>query len=308
MKPNLHARAPQETQRTILAQGPNGIASIVHGNIGNVGVSVSKANEMALQTAAAQVLGRLAADDSHIQAMGCSPPNFVSPPGLTHFAPDGSAHVRFVNMIQGMEVEGAAIVMHIKSNGTVYGFNGEIVVEDEFFSLVNGPQLSSAQALKLALEKAGLSDTPGQWEGTPSLALVRTNDGMACKAWKAAYFYETQDNYGSLVPHRDMIYADVLTGYLCALHPKIYGAGLAVETRDCENSTICGKIVSTSKIPISTSDAAINAAHNYAIKTYEFYHDNYGRDSIDGKGMKLISNVHYDQTFNNAFWSGAQMV
>jgi len=45
-------------------------------------------------------------------------------------------------------------------------------------------------------------------------------------------------------------------------------------------------------------------AHNYAYATYEYYKNNHGRDSIDNAGMKLISRVHYDRNYNNAFWNG----
>ena len=34
----------------------------------------------------------------------------------------------------------------------------------------------------------------------------------------------------------------------------------------------------------------------------------YSRNSIDDKGMRLDSSVHYDQDYDNAFWDGQQMV
>ena len=45
---------------------------------------------------------------------------------------------------------------------------------------------------------------------------------------------------------------------------------------------------------------------------YDFYKDHFGRDSIDGGGMPLISTVSYCEEeecpFENAFWDGEQMV
>ena len=55
------------------------------------------------------------------------------------------------------------------------------------------------------------------------------------------------------------------------------------------------------------SDLPVEAAHNFAIDTYEYYLQKHGRDSIDNNGMKLISRVHYDKNYNNAFWDGYQM-
>lgn len=42
--------------------------------------------------------------------------------------------------------------------------------------------------------------------------------------------------------------------------------------------------------------------------TYDFFRQKMGRDSIDGKGMKLKSTVHYLEKYQNAFWDGKQMV
>lgn len=55
------------------------------------------------------------------------------------------------------------------------------------------------------------------------------------------------------------------------------------------------------------AEAEVNDAHDGAGDTYHLYRDVYGRDSLD-KGMKLISTVHFDVDFNNAFWNGQQMV
>ena len=56
-----------------------------------------------------------------------------------------------------------------------------------------------------------------------------------------------------------------------------------------------------------TGDAAADGAYNGAGAVYDFYFDIFGRDSIDGHGMKLVSTVHHRRNFNNAFWDGTQM-
>ncbi len=40
----------------------------------------------------------------------------------------------------------------------------------------------------------------------------------------------------------------------------------------------------------------------------DFYGATFNRDSIDDDGMQIISSVHFSRNYNNAFWSGAQMV
>ncbi len=55
-------------------------------------------------------------------------------------------------------------------------------------------------------------------------------------------------------------------------------------------------------------DVAINEAYDYSGDTYEFFQKVFKRNSVDNKGMRLDSTVHYKQDFDNAFWNGQQMV
>jgi Zn-dependent metalloprotease len=55
-------------------------------------------------------------------------------------------------------------------------------------------------------------------------------------------------------------------------------------------------------------DPAVNEAYEGAGATWEFYEKVFCRNSIDGKGMRLDSSVHYGRGFDNAFWNGTQMV
>ena len=55
-------------------------------------------------------------------------------------------------------------------------------------------------------------------------------------------------------------------------------------------------------------DAHEVAAHLHAGQTYTFYLNYHGRDSIDDAGLTLISTVHFDSGYLNAFWDGVQMV
>jgi Zn-dependent metalloprotease len=68
-----------------------------------------------------------------------------------------------------------------------------------------------------------------------------------------------------------------------------------------------GKLVRAETDPEST-DVAVNEAFDGAGATYDLYFDVYGRNSIDDKGMRIDSTVHYGSGYDNAFWNGAQMV
>ncbi|MFC6039633.1 M4 family metallopeptidase [Paenisporosarcina macmurdoensis] len=55
-------------------------------------------------------------------------------------------------------------------------------------------------------------------------------------------------------------------------------------------------------------DAPAVDAHTYAAQTFDYYNNVHNRNSYDGNGAQLISTVHYGRNYNNAFWSGSQMV
>lgn len=67
-----------------------------------------------------------------------------------------------------------------------------------------------------------------------------------------------------------------------------------------------GRLVRAEGAP-ATGDPAADAAYDAAGLVHGFYFDQFGRDSIDGKGMKIVSTVHHRKKFNNAFWDGTQM-
>ncbi len=42
--------------------------------------------------------------------------------------------------------------------------------------------------------------------------------------------------------------------------------------------------------------------------TFDFYAEAYGRNSLDGRGLRLEGSIHYAKKFDNAFWNGSEMV
>ncbi|MBI1794802.1 MAG: M4 family metallopeptidase [Chloroflexi bacterium] len=56
------------------------------------------------------------------------------------------------------------------------------------------------------------------------------------------------------------------------------------------------------------TDIAVNEAYDGAGVTFDLYYGVYGRNSIDNNGLKLNSTVHYQKSYDNAFWDGGQMV
>jgi len=79
---------------------------------------------------------------------------------------------------------------------------------------------------------------------------------------------------------------------------------------DCQtqgSSFLPGKLVREEGDPKS-SDPAVNEAYDGSGATYDFYKRVFNRNSLDDRGMQLISTVHLGKKYNNAFWNGEQMV
>ena len=284
--PALFAAPTQRAQ--VLQRGPDGTPSFVKGDFGAL-KGLGQASDATLRGSAQSVLQALLAGQ-----FGASGKEKVVP-GKVYTDPRGGVHLRFSQQINGLPVAGAGMVLHARADGAVFAVNGEFVKGE---GLPATASLDAETALAVALGEVEFQSEPVD---EPALTYVRGSDGRGYLAWQRTVEYV--DDAG---PQRDIVFADAQTGKLVARHPQIKYAR-SLETRDCNGRTRCSNVVSRSSETINTGDGAIDAAHNYAIATYQYYFDYHGRDSIDGSDMTLISQVHYSRNYNNAFWDGARM-
>lgn len=56
-----------------------------------------------------------------------------------------------------------------------------------------------------------------------------------------------------------------------------------------------------------TGETEADNAYDYTGLVRDFFKKEFGRNSIDGQGMKFISTVNYGENYENAFWDGSQM-
>ena len=68
-----------------------------------------------------------------------------------------------------------------------------------------------------------------------------------------------------------------------------------------------GKLVMSEHKPRG-ADVEVDEAYDGSGATYDFYAEAFSRNSIDDRGMRLDSTVHYSRHFDNAMWNGRQMV
>ncbi|GGW21738.1 M4 family metallopeptidase [Arenibacter certesii] len=55
------------------------------------------------------------------------------------------------------------------------------------------------------------------------------------------------------------------------------------------------------------ADATANLAYDYSGYVRNYFKETFQLNSLDGKGMPIISNVHYGKAYNNAFWDGDEI-
>ena len=60
--------------------------------------------------------------------------------------------------------------------------------------------------------------------------------------------------------------------------------------------------------PVARPTAGFKTTFDATARLIEFYRTVLGRNSVDGKGMDLVSSLHYAKHYDNAFWNGQQMV
>lgn len=82
-----------------------------------------------------------------------------------------------------------------------------------------------------------------------------------------------------------------------------------IATYDMENKKYGGKLVSNDSGKFETeNDKASVSAHYYASIVLDFYKNLFNRNSLDNKGMEIISYTHYGTNINNAYWTGYEMI
>ena len=91
------------------------------------------------------------------------------------------------------------------------------------------------------------------------------------------------------------------------------GRGLGIQTYNMKKGTNYNRSVDFTDADNSWNNVNINLdqyatdAHWGAEKTYDFYKQNFNRNSIDNAGFAIKSYVHYSKNYFNAFWDGSRM-
>jgi len=259
---------------------------------------------------------------------------------------NGRRVVRYQQTYQGVPVFGGDLVVNMADSGALVAMAGKIALLPS--SLDVTPVLTAEDAIRKAKELAaslyGVSedslsaDEPGLWVYDERLFTPTT---LAPRAvWKV------EVKGGDRQPVYEVVLVNAKTGGVSVHYtlldrewrlPKeslqplartsspqggveaLAGGSPVWDVYDSENTTIYPKTFVCSNSSPGGCDSVSDDwdayyAALYARDTYSFYWEHHGRDSIDGAGMLIRSNVHYGDPwyspnwYLNAFWDGNQMV
>lgn len=90
--------------------------------------------------------------------------------------------------------------------------------------------------------------------------------------------------------------------------PAVARAQKRRTVHDAEGLRVLPGVIARTDGSRRSRDVAVNEAWEGSGTTWDFFKKVHGRNSIDGRGMKLVSTVHYGTLFNNAQWNGRQMI
>ncbi|NJM39888.1 MAG: hypothetical protein HC853_03480 [Anaerolineae bacterium] len=116
---------------------------------------------------------------------------------------------------------------------------------------------------------------------------------------------------------RELVLVDAHTGHVALAFNQVAHAKKRVifDKNNNGNPTLPGAAPVRNEGQGPTGIADVDAAYDLSGLTYDYFKNNFNRDSIDGKGLALTSTVRYcpstaadDCPFQNAFWNGKQMV
>ncbi len=261
-----------------------GVPTFVTGQLGRLATgSIETASRDFLRGQATEILKMDSGED--FQAIG------------RHRDELGQNHVRLQERVNGLPVIGAEYIVHSDAAGNVIGMNGRAVSARD---LPRYPSVDAWTAIERAVSQYGIKDAA--YTDKPRLVYVVNERGNASLAWRATAAHK-DNGFNAL----DVIYADATTGDAVMRDAIIQHARNRRTYNANFTQTIPGTLI-LQETSGSTTDVSIQKAHDYAGVTYNYYSTIHGRDSYNGSGAIMNSTVHYGSNYNNAGWTGSEMI
>jgi Zn-dependent metalloprotease len=230
---------------------------------------------------------------------------------------DGRYTVRFQQEIDGLPVIGGELVVNLDQSNDLLSIGGELEPASDVETRTSVSEGEAAQTARAVVAKkydllpGELLAGPGELSIYDNRILGGPGIGMPRPVWR----FEIVDS-GDPPTVRELVLIDAQLGNVALNFSEIHDA-------EEPNRRVCDAEEADDKLPCEPSEAArvegeetpteefdVDEAYDLTGDIYDFYFDRFGRDSIDGSGLPLISTVNFceedDCPYFNAFWNGEQ--
>ncbi|MCX6826532.1 MAG: M4 family metallopeptidase [candidate division Zixibacteria bacterium] len=251
----------------------------------------------------------------------------------------GNTHIRFDQTYQDIPVWGAQLLVHYHKDGYIKSVNGRWEPTPKIDIT---PTLSKEDALKIAKDdlSSSLSKEPQiellifPWQNQTYLAYEITLIPDLAHNWK--YFVDAKTGK-ILLKYNDVKYDGPVTATgimldssIVSLNAYVYEDTIwlidatkpmyvppidnpqgIIATFDSHGGTILGDAVFDPNFDTLFNDndslkAAVSAHYNLGL-IYDYFYSTFDRNSWDDNGGNLVSVVHYESNYDNAFWNRSYM-
>lgn len=247
----------------------------------------------------------------------------------------GMSQVLWQQVVNGVPVYHAQVGVHLAAGNTVI-----VAATSGFWPGLDAPVARPRITAGQALANARPAMPGGVVNAGPTLVIYPYDNGLTGRQARLSWIIDIGNDS---IPARNLYAVDALTGYLFEVvnlltgvtyHPAAQNpgvasgqstspdtqwfsgtdsgqailAGLYRETYDAEHTkSLPGTLVrKEGEGPVDDPDT--DQAHDFAGDVYNYYLNSHGRDSYDDLGSPIISTVHYGLNYNNAGWTGSQML
>ncbi|WNG43772.1 bacillolysin [Archangium minus] len=238
-----------------------------------------------------------------LQQLKAQRPDFLQGAGEVSFKralrdTRGLSHERVGQSIKGIPVFGAEAILHLDENGAVASITDRLARD---IKVDTTPRLRAEEATQIAISQVGgasvLAAAP-----KADLQILPGSKG-AQLTWRVQLETVTADG----APSQPNLFINAHSGELALQFDNIKTQRNRKTYTASNRTTLPGTLV-RSEGQGASGDAVLDAAHDNAGFTYDFYFNMFGRDSYNGAGATLTSSVHYSKNYVNAYWDGTQMV
>jgi vibriolysin len=210
----------------------------------------------------------------------------------------GDEHYRYAVRHNGRAIYGGELRLHARA-GKIIAANTNVRGD------LTGPEKAvvapEAAALAVAEDReAPLSARTAA--GEPELFYYRAGD-------KLLLVYEVRQTGSKAdgTPVDDSVLVNSLDGSIVERIPHVHTA-LDRKMYDGQTKSTLPGVLTRIEGAAPVADAVVNTNYDHLGTVYKCYSELFGRDSINNAGATLISTVHHQVKYVNAFWNGTQMV